>query len=352
MKQFTASCQQNRWNGEKLFLVCSLLLITSSPAQAWGSNHQTSSEDLYGNRFDNDWLNSGSTLSFQVEGCAWGYTYDSEEAGCLEDESEEGTTNWYMMANCRRPQVAFSVFQGNSCSSGNFVGSYVTKFGVAEFVYYLQQFDANYGNDDNEDGDLPNCEGGDNGYLGLDCDENGGFAIKYFNDQYCVSRTGNTYDQLNGLNNIIDNYKSCHQVYANGDDDGGVMQKLVYYSEPCMSSDYPYCSDSYQYSQRASRSGFASVKTNKWSSRAAFGAHKSWVTKLKYVIGGLFLLASFIMFTGILFTNRRRRRAMMMRKYRQAKREKRAKKSGKSRSSSRRRSKSRNKDRDDGGVLT
>jgi len=334
--------------------------MRSSPVQAWGSiNHATSEEAVYGNRFDNDWLNSGSTLSFQVEGCAWGYVYDSEESGCLEDESEDGRTNWYMMASCRRAQVAFSVFQGSSCSSGNFVGSYVTKFGVAEFVYYLQQFDANYANDDDGFDDLPNCEGGDNGYLGLGCDEDGGFAIHYFNDQYCVSRTGNTYDSLDGLNNVISNYKSCHQVSADGDGDGddnddGVMQKLVYYSEPCMSNDYPYCSDSYEYSQRASRSGFASVKTNKWSSRAAFGAHKSWVTKLKYVIGGLFLLSSFIMFTGILFTNRRRRRAMMMRKYRQAKREKRAKKSGKSRSSSRRRSKSKSKtkDRDDGGVLT
>jgi len=356
MKHSSTSSQHTSWSCDKVVLFCSLFLIGASPVQAWGNNnnHETSEESIYGNKFDNDWLNSGSTLSFQVEGCAWGYVYDSEEAGCLEDESEEGTTNWYMMANCRRPQVAFSVFTGSSCSSGNFVGSYVTKFGVAEFVYYLQQFDANFANDDGDDyDDLPNCEGGDNGYLGLACDENGGFAITYFNDQYCVSRTGNTYDELEGLNNVISNYKSCHQVSADGDDeDGGIMQKLVYYSEPCMSNDYPYCSDSYEYSVRASHSGFASVKTNKWSSRAAFGAHKSWVTKLKYVIGGLFLLASFVMFTGILFTNRRRRRAMMMRKYRQAKREKRAKKSGKSRSSSRRRSKSRTRDRNDGGVLT
>ena len=123
MKQSLASNQQQKWTGEKLVLVCSLLLMGSSPVQAWGSSHQSTEELVYGNRFDNDWLNGGSTLSFHVDGCAWGYTYDSEEAGCLEDESEEGTTNWYMMANCRRPQVAFSVYKGNSCSSGNFVGS-------------------------------------------------------------------------------------------------------------------------------------------------------------------------------------------------------------------------------------
>lgn len=123
MKHLSNFNQQKRWTVEKFVLLCSLFLISLGPVEAWGSNHQTSQESVYGNRFDNDWMNSGSTLSFQVDGCAWGYTYDSEEAGCLEDESEEGTTNWYMMANCRRPQVAYSVYKGNSCSSGNFVGS-------------------------------------------------------------------------------------------------------------------------------------------------------------------------------------------------------------------------------------
>jgi hypothetical protein len=219
----------------------------------------------------------------------------------------------------------------------------------------LQTYDANFGYDDDSYGfdALPNCENGDYGYVGLACTDSGGFAINYFNDQYCVSRTGKSYDSLSSLNSVINSYSSCQKSYENGgDQDGSLIHQLVYSSTPCMSNDYPYCSDSQEYSQRATRSGFASVKTNKWSSRAAFGAHKSWVTKLKYVIGGLFLLASFIMFTGILFTNRRRRRAMMMRKYRQAKREKRSKKSGKSRSSSRRRSKSRTKDRDEGGVFT
>lgn len=124
MKHSSASDQCTPWSWDKIGLFCSLLVLGSSPVQAWGSNnHVTSELSNYGNKFDNDWMNSGSTLSFQVEGCAWGYVYDSEESGCLEDESEEGTTNWYMMANCRRPQVAFSVFEGSSCSSGNFVGS-------------------------------------------------------------------------------------------------------------------------------------------------------------------------------------------------------------------------------------
>jgi hypothetical protein len=219
----------------------------------------------------------------------------------------------------------------------------------------LQTYDANYGYDDDSYGfdALPNCESGDYGYVGLACDGSGGFAINYFNDQYCVSRTGKSYDNLSNLNSVVNSYSSCQKSYTDGgDQDSSIIHQLVYSSEPCMSNDYPYCSDSKEYSKRATSSGYANIKTNKWSSRAAFGAHKSWVTKLKYVIGGLFLLASFIMFTGILFTNRRRRRAMMMRKYRQAKREKRSKKSGKSRSSSRRRSKSRTKDREESGVFT
>merc|ERR1719232_2256876 len=83
-------------------------------------------------------------------------------------------------------------------------------------------------------------------------------------------------------------------------------------------------------------------------------ATRSWVTKLKYVAGGMLLVASFVMFTGILFTNRRRRRALMQRKYRQNRKGRARSKSrggdynndGTSRKSGR--SKSRNRKQDDG----
>jgi hypothetical protein len=97
-------------------------------ARAWGNSGSSSTTDysLYGNGFTRDWLNDGSVLSFEVLGCVWGMVEDSEEAGCLEDESEDGTYNWYMMANCRRPQVAFSVYASSgsaSCNNNAFVGS-------------------------------------------------------------------------------------------------------------------------------------------------------------------------------------------------------------------------------------
>ena len=99
-------------------------------AHAWGSSSSNSGEtvySLYGNGFTRDWLYDSSSIAFKVEGCAWGLVEDSEEVGCLQDESEDGTTNWYMMANCRRPQVIYSVYASSSgsasCNDNNFVGS-------------------------------------------------------------------------------------------------------------------------------------------------------------------------------------------------------------------------------------
>lgn len=93
----------------------------------WGSSNSQTDESLYGNTFVRDWLYNSKSISLKVEGCAWGYVEDSESVGCLEDGSDDGTTNWYMMANCKRPQVVFSVYASNSgsttCHSGNFVGS-------------------------------------------------------------------------------------------------------------------------------------------------------------------------------------------------------------------------------------
>lgn len=106
------------------------LVVLSSlvtPLVARGDSSSSTDDMIYGNTFTRSWLYDSKSLSIKVEGCAWGHVDDSEEVGCLEDDSDEGTTNWYMMANCRRPQVVFSVYASSSgstsCNDKNFVGS-------------------------------------------------------------------------------------------------------------------------------------------------------------------------------------------------------------------------------------
>ena len=122
------SSSMKRYNNYlSLAVLLTVFAASPTPVHGWGSSSSKSDSQLdqvyFGNKFSQDWLYSSSKLSFKIEGCVWGNVADSEEVGCLEDESEEGTTNWYMMANCHRPQVAFSVYSSGSCNSGNFEGS-------------------------------------------------------------------------------------------------------------------------------------------------------------------------------------------------------------------------------------
>jgi len=204
--------------------------------------------------------------------------------------------------------------------------------------------DGNNGDDDgNNDDDggyngnydeLPYCEEANGYYLGVGCADDGTFALVYYSDAYCLQPTGNTYDRLQSLNRALRSYKSCSTIYKSGNDGNNgytLPSMLVSNSESCTSLDSGLCSDSSVMKTRKSH-----TSTSRHIPGVRSISSKTWLTKLKYVVAGLLLVASFVMFTGILFTNRRRRRALMQRKYRQSKRRK-----SKSGRSSRTKSKSR-----------
>jgi len=179
------------------------------------------------------------------------------------------------------------------------------------------------------------CEQVNGNYVGVGCADDGTFALLYFNDAYCLQPTGNTYDRLRSVNSALRSYKSCTTL-DNGNNGGySLPSLLVSSSDICSSLDSSLCSDN-----SAMKSRLSHTSTSHHIANVMSIGNKTWLTKLKYVVAGLLLVASFVMFTGILFTNRRRRRALMQRKYRQSRRRK-----SKSRSS-RTKSKSRG-DRDD-----
>ena len=353
----------------KAFLFSGLM----ARAAGWGSSSSGTNYALYGNTLERDWMYDAKGISIKVEGCLWAYWQDKdeEESGCLEENSEDGTTYWYQMSNCRRAQVVWSVYASDSssspsCSSSNFKESvclefagfvviddiyllaiadkfflleiiqFVTTAGIAEFIYYLTQYDANnpFGNEDSYNGDYPMCENG----IGMTCASDGSFALEYFSDSYCMTPSGSTYDQLQTLNSNMKTYTNCQNVYQYGDQYGNVLVPyLMSISYPCTSLVSGLCVDSEAAETRQALAGSNGVFSTHVKSSTG---RQTWLTKLKYVAGGLLLLASFVMFTGILFTNRRRRRALMQRKYRQARR------SGDDRSRRSSRSKSKGRERD------
>ena len=223
---------------------------------------------------------------------------------------------------------------------------FMTKNGLSSFLGYLAQYDANSpfgdnynaGNDDqyDDDGandgndggggfdDLPICENG----IGLGCADDGTFSLQYFSDTYCLKPTGKTYDRLKSLNRALRTYKNCANIYGNGNDNA-LVSYLVGTSESCSTLDSGLCNDNSFMKDRSSHSASHTALSR------SFGSGKTWVTKLKYATGGLLLLASFVMFTGILFTNRRRRRALLQRKYRQSRSDRSRKSSSRSKSKSR-----------------
>lgn len=281
-----------------------------------------------------DWMYGSSNIAMKVEGCVWSTTDDNEDVGCMEDESGDGTTYWYQMAMCRRAQVAYSVYATDSgsasCGSGNFKGTFVTQDGLSEFAYLMGTYDAYSPISSDTVGDLPMCEQGNDGYyLSVGCASDGSFTIDEFSDAYCTQRV-ETYTYLSDINSIFKSYfRSCYGIYSANTDESvanSAAGALVQSSKSCTNMDSGMCQDT----ERVTNAGSGKISTI--SSAGHTIANFNVANKAKYALGTLCLIGSLFMFLGILFTNRRKRRAMMHRKMRAS----RSKRSGsKKRSSSR-----------------
>lgn len=215
------------------------------------------------------------------------------------------------------------------------IQQFLTQDGLSEFAYLMETYDAYSPISQDIVGDLPMCEQGSDGYyLSVGCASDGSFTVDEFSDAYCVKRVG-TYTYLQDINNIFKNYfRSCYGIYSANTDESvsySAAGALVQSSKACTNLDSPLCQDT----QRISEASSGKIST--MSSIGGTVANFNVANKAKYALGTLCLIGSLFMFLGILFTNRRKRRAMMHRKMR-ASRSKRS--SSKKRSSSRQKSSS------------
>merc|ERR1712194_811819 len=148
---------------------------------------------------------------------------------------------------------------------------------------------------------------------------------------------------LQDVNSIFSNYfQSCYGIYsANTDEsvDYSAAGALVSASKACSALDSSLCQDTERISSASSG------KINTIASAGHTIANFNVANKAKYALGTLCLIGSLFMFLGILFTNRRKRRAMMHRKMRasRSKRSSSKKRSSSSPKSSSSRSKSRSR---------
>lgn len=154
-----------------------------------------------------------------------------------------------------------------------------------------------------------------------------------YKDAYCLEPSESVTDTLSSLNQWAGKYDSCTGIGSDkGKSGSSLAYDLITYADSCSSLDNSICTDSGASSSRRD----AAQKSANYVAAETAAEGAPWETKVKYVAGGIFLLASFIMLTGILFTNRRRRRALMRRKIRQSKpRDERSRSKSKSRSKSR-----------------
>eukprot|EP00551_Chaetoceros_affinis_P002130 CAMPEP_0203639256 /NCGR_PEP_ID=MMETSP0088-20131115/5052_1 /ASSEMBLY_ACC=CAM_ASM_001087 /TAXON_ID=426623 /ORGANISM="Chaetoceros affinis, Strain CCMP159" /LENGTH=349 /DNA_ID=CAMNT_0050494093 /DNA_START=243 /DNA_END=1292 /DNA_ORIENTATION=+ len=324
--------------------ICAFLFLITSHVLTLvraGSSSSNIDYSIYGMSMQRDWMYDSKSISLKFLGCVWGFVDadNGENMGCMPNDSEDGTSSWYQMANCRRAQVAYGMYASSgstNCKNGDFKESFVTKNGIAEFGYMLGNYGYNSPITYDDTGSFPVCEGDGNGYyLSVGCSSSGGFTIDRFSDQYCLEYY-DTYDTLSNFNSAMKNLK-CYNCYSSSTD-SDVSYSLASY----LVADSGSCSESE--SSLCTTSSFVANSGSGAYQHAHFGSSGTltFSNKLKYGLGSLMMAGSIIMFIGILFTNRRKRHAMMHRKFRQSsEKKKKKKKSPSSKKSSRSRSSNR-----------
>ena len=51
-----------------------------------------------------------NSMKMSIHGCVYAQVNDLDDLSCLEKGSEDGTSYWYQMVNCRRAQVAYTIY--------------------------------------------------------------------------------------------------------------------------------------------------------------------------------------------------------------------------------------------------
>lgn len=332
-----------------LLVVATLTIFLSHCVNTALSNDDAYTNDdggMFSSSRKNKWMYSSTAMAIEYHGCAWTYSDNTDDAGCLGADSEDGVTSWYLMSNCRRTQAVYSVYSVEdstsiSCGKSNYVGTFVTTIGMYSFIKYLYGYDEYplfTGDDDTiDENNFPMCEEGDDGYyMSVGCSSSGELTMDQFSDAYCLQYV-DTYSTMDSMTSTLSSYSSCHQTYsyANGNDpEYSMVGYLMGYSEACNQLDSAVCYDidgtKSKTFQKYADGVFSNVKSY---------AGVTFASKMKYALGTVFLVSSFVMFIGILVTNRRKRRAMLQRHFKRKsmgnKERQRSKSRGKARSSSR-----------------
>lgn len=125
------------YSGIHLRLAVVLFIYVQAVLSSWGGSDEETDTTVFGNSLARDWMSESTAVSIQLEGCAWGYVADNEDAGCMENGSQDGTTYWYQMANCRRAQAVFSVYGTTSSSAGCNKNNFKESVGTLCFRVYF-----------------------------------------------------------------------------------------------------------------------------------------------------------------------------------------------------------------------